>query len=196
MTDRENPDRINDEPILFYLRHQELIETWAAVRKDVQAAAHDFYLTLGDDLGDRASHFGDDVVVWSNEGSWSKVGLYRPAWHGEDEPVVQVCLEWNRQATFSDGTKQAGVRVDWSSADGKAVRPHLEDTHRGIRDTAGFDRSQNHWPALRPAPEPDGEYWDDLSSYRELLLDVVESAWAAFSDAIDRAVQEWRVAGG
>ncbi|HLT96240.1 MAG TPA: hypothetical protein VK070_05565 [Acidimicrobiia bacterium] len=36
-------DRIEDERVLFYLRHQELIETWAGVKADARKAASEVY---------------------------------------------------------------------------------------------------------------------------------------------------------
>lgn len=188
-------DHIDDERIRFYLRHRELIETWAEVRKDVREAAHNFYMSLADDLGERAAEFGDDVVVWSNEGSWSKVGLYQPGWTKDGEPVVQACLEWHRKATFSDGTRYIGVRVNHGSSDGKALRPYLGDAIRDIRDAAGFGRRSGHWPAYQPAPSPDGEFWDDLSDHREQLVDLIDAAWQAFAEPVNQAVERWRAAG-
>lgn len=185
-------DRIDDERVRFYLRHRDLIETWAAVRKDVRQAAHEFYMSLADDLGQTAAGFGDDIAVWSNEGNWSKVGLYRPAWDGEGEPVVQVCFEWNKDATFADGVRFIGVRVNYGSPEGKAFRPYAGDALRDLRDSSGFARKSNHWPAYQLAPSADGEFWDDLSGYRDRLLDTVESAWNALSSPVGEAVVAWR----
>jgi hypothetical protein len=188
-------DRIDDERIRFYLKHQELIETWASVRKDAREVTHEFFLSLTDDLGERAAGLGGDLAVWRNEKIYSKVGLYRPGWDGEDEPVVQVCLEWHKQATFTTGTRFVGVRASYGNADGKSLRPYLGDTLRGIRDAAGFGRSSNHWPAYQPVLEPDGEFWNDLGDYRNGLLDTIESAWVSFSEPIQHAVAEWRASG-
>lgn len=36
-------DHINEERVAFYLRHHDLIETWAAVRDDASSLARRFY---------------------------------------------------------------------------------------------------------------------------------------------------------
>lgn len=64
----------------------------------------------------------------------------------------------------------------------------IRDALRDIRDTTGFVRHSNHWPAYQPAPSPAGEFWDDLSDHREQLLDMIESAWKVFVDPVDGAV--------
>lgn len=185
-------DRIHDERILFYIRHQELITTWAAVRRDLREEARQFYLSLADDLAEAASGYGEGVAVWTAEGSYSKVGLYLEAWDGEEAPLVLVCLEWHRQATFTEGERLVGLRVRYGLDDGKSLRPYLGDSVRDITEAAGFGRSSNYWPAFRTAAAPEGDYWDDLSAYRSLLLGEITSAWHAFREPADVAIAVWR----
>lgn len=83
---------IDDERIAFYLKHQELIETWADVRGDVVGEANQFYFSLAEDLEARASDLGSDVEVWVRDGLWCNVGLYRREWYGETGPLISCCL--------------------------------------------------------------------------------------------------------
>ncbi|MFZ0015557.1 MAG: hypothetical protein WAL25_15740, partial [Acidimicrobiia bacterium] len=118
--------------------------------------------------------------------------LYRPGWEGKAEPVVQVCFEWHKDATFADGVRFIGVRVNHGSPEGTAFRPFAGDALRDLRSSSGFSRKSNHWPAYQTAPSPAGEFWEDLSGHRDQLLEIIESAWTKFSGPVDEAVIRWR----
>ena len=189
-------DYISDDWVTFYLRHQDLIQTWAAVRKDVVDAAHSFYLSLADDLTRLAPSFGEDVAVWVRDGAWSNVGLYRTGWSQDASPLVAAAIEWNTRSTFVDGPRIAGLRVNTDNEAGRALRPHIGDQVRESRENQGFNRRSAMWPAYRDLPRPEeGAYWQDLSKFRSVLIDEVRSVWEAFSVSTDITTSIWRLGG-
>lgn len=180
---------IDDERVTFYLKHQDLIETWAAIRKDVILEAHRFYLSLVADLDELAPELGDDVEVWVREGPWNNVGLYGRPWFGESGPLIASSFEWSSTATFTGGQRAVGLRVH--RKDSTDIHDYVAHEIRDIRSRTGFDRSNQSWPAFRDAPKPEGEFWTDLSDYRTALVEGVAEAWRLFADRADRAFQAW-----
>ncbi len=186
-------DRIDDQRIAFYLRHQEMIETWTAVRREVAEFAHRFYLSVSDNLSELAAASGPDVAVWVRDGSSSNVGLYKDAWRHNGIPLIAFALEWNARSTFVDGPRIAGLRVGTDTEQGRSLRPFVGDQVRAIRAERGFGRRSNMWPAYRDMPRPaESSYWEELTPFRTILVSEVTAGWAAFADSADRAIGLWR----
>ena len=185
-------NRIDDPRLLFYLKHQELIDEWAAVKDDVRHAAIDFYESLADDLEEQAESIGGDVIVVRKHGGYGYVGLANPAWVGEEEARVAIVLEWQRSsASFISGWREVGVRVEPSVQGYQELSEAIRGRVHSTRGAAGFPSSNKIWPAHAAAPgAADPEYWTDLGSFRHELVSQVRAAWDAFSTDIDGAVQE------
>jgi hypothetical protein len=187
-------DRIEDERVLFYLKHKDLIETWAGVKKDVATAANRFYMSLASDLKQRAPDLGDDVRVWVREGAWSSLGFYREPWYGVTGPLISATFEWHSSATFNDGTRYVGLRSHTEEEGGVALLPHAKREVKDATGIAGFKVGQN-WPAYRNAPSPaSGAFWEDLSEFRADLVEAVVESWAAFHEPAERAFHAWTAA--
>jgi hypothetical protein len=183
-------DSIDDERVIFYLKHQDLIETWAAVKGDVIREANRFYFSVADHLQERSIDLGDDVQVWVRDESWCNVGLYRREWFGDTGPLISACYEWSPRSTFRDGARAVGLRVHRKDSDD--IRDIVADQVRGVRAKAGFPRSNKSWPAFRDAPTPVAdEFWKDLSNYRDALVASVVEAWDAFSERASQAFEAW-----
>ena len=182
-------DRIEDEPVAFYLKHQRLIETWHGVRPAALNAAHLFLLSLHRDLEGLAGELGDDVSAWVRDDRMSLTGLHRESWAGESEPRVSICLEWKPGDTsFVDGLRSSGVRIHYRAPGGPELRGLIDDQVRHVRSPAGFPETNNWWAARRQIPTPTGEYWEDLSPYRRQLVEEVQMAWGLFAPAVDAAL--------
>lgn len=66
-------NRIDDPRLLFYLRHQELIDEWAAIRDDVRHAAIEFYESIALDLEAEAGHL--ETILLSCEATEATASL-------------------------------------------------------------------------------------------------------------------------
>jgi len=184
-------NEIADERVAFYLKHQALIDTWAAVAADAARDAHRFYLSLADDLSQLAGDLDPDAEVWVRDGSYSNVGLYKTPWGSPPGgPLVAVALEWRKDKTgFRGDYRISGLRIDWEHPRGKAIRATLGDLVRPHRVSVSFPASSSWWAAYRPFPEPEAqEYWKDLRPFRSALVSEVIDAWTAFAGHVDQAV--------
>ena len=182
-------NEVDDPRVEFYLKHQNLIDEWAAVRSDARDEAHRFYLSLFDDLDALAQDL-DSAKAGVTDDNWSRVYLYREEWTQPDaDPIAMVCLEW-RHATFVDGNRVVGVRIDASHEAGKALRRRVGDQVRDMRANAGFGDRSSYYAASKTPPTPEGEYWTHLSAYRATLVELISDAWDAFAERIDRAFSE------
>ena len=109
-------NRIEDEPIKFYLEHRARITEWAGLEAEVRKFADRFYGSLKDDL-DAALRTGqiadDDVESFFHEyPDYRGLGLRRRDWpRGAEDPDVR--LQWHRKwVSFSDGDHLiCGVRT-------------------------------------------------------------------------------------
>lgn len=183
--------RIEDERIQFYLRHESLIEEWAQIRSDAVSAAHRFYLSLAEDLEERAADLGDDILVLTADESWARVGLCRESWLDESgTPLAVLSLEWMRSKTgFREGYRVLGVRCDADLEVGRQLRGTIADLVREQRSVLGFGRSSRWWPAYKAVDgTTDAEYWLDLDPFRQALVEGIVEAWWALSPSVDEAL--------
>ena len=181
-------NRIDDPRLVFYMRHQNLIEEWAAVADDVRRAAIDFYESLADDLEGVASNLGDEVEVWRREGTWGQVGLHKPSWHTDkDNPRVAIALEWYRKnCSFVGGNLTVGVWVNPQAPGGKELSAALRERTRNQPGHARFPSSSAIWPAYRETPHAQGDHWwEDLAPYRQQLVAAITECWGSLADDID-----------
>lgn len=184
-------NHIDDPRIEFYLQHQEVIEEWTGLRRDVRHAANDFFSSLVDDLEEVAAEMEGGVDVVFEDPSYPYVGLCRSSWQGEEKARVAVVFEWQRSSTtFTDGWRMLGVRVAMGEEGGKDLTAEVRHALEPIRKAAGFPNSNNsYWPAWRHAAAAQGDdYWKDLTPYREALVDEIKECWDAFERAIDEIV--------
>lgn len=191
--------RIDDPRLVFYLQHQQLIDEWASVKKDIKTEAHSFNLGLGPDLEKRTSDLGSDVLVEVFDSSWSRVALYRDTWPVDGRhPIISICFEWRKSScAFTDDPKAVGVSralgvwTDSSHHQSPALRTATADLIRDLRSDAGFPRSSTVWPAYQDVPSPaEPRYWEDLQPYADMLVGQLVAAWGAFAESIDQATSE------
>ena len=179
-------NRIEDEPIKFYLEHRARITEWAGLEAEVRKFADRFYGSLKDDL-DAALRTGqiadDDVESFFREyPDYRGLGLRRPDWpRGDEDPDVR--LQWHRKrVSFSDGDHLiCGVRT-------KSER---------YRQLFTPERCPNHpnqdavwWPAFADVGPPVGRFWegDNLGEYRDGLVETIVQAWKDLAPLVDEAV--------
>lgn len=104
------------------------------------------------------------------------------------QPVAGIYLEWKKgTATFADGPRYVGVRVDTGDPSGEVLSQAIIPQIR--RSQAESPKSTPWWPAYTVIEAPSQtNYWNDLSPYAESIVELIESAWIHFSPAVDIAV--------
>ena len=193
-------NRIDDERIKFYLKHQQRIDEWAALSREVPSLAHRFLCSCQDDIEALAGELGPDLPVHAHlESDYPKLLLYRPAWHPQNThheasipPRIGIGIEWrHKDVTFSchESSAYAGVWVDCGNDAGRHFRDKAVSAFRaaGLLKEPRRNLATSWWPSYKWVPA-DGEYWDDLSLYRQQLVDSVRDCWLKFAPTIDRLV--------
>lgn len=146
--------------------------------------------SLGDDLEDVASELGNDVMVWRRDGKHSNVDLFHRDWAGKDEPLLPASLEV-RDATFTDGWRVVGWRVDLDAEGGKDLRKSAGDHIRHVRVSRGYPDRNRWWPIRSEARLPPDGYWEDMSWHRQALVSDIRAVWEAFIDEMQSAFDAW-----
>lgn len=184
-------NRIEDERVLFYLRHQERIDEWAALAKEASESAHQFLCSCQDDIAGLAREFGPDVrsYVSLEESLHPKIFLYRSAWLLDREsPRTAIGLEWYRpRLSFSGRAKSAysGVWVDYRGQGGPTLHGAMLRAFKeaGLVKEHRLETQSDWWPTYRWEPAQ-GEYWTDLAPYRTQLIDSVRFFWKTFEPIV------------
>ena len=176
-------NRIEDEPIRFYLEHEAQIREWAALEAEVAKFVNRFYRSLKGDV-DAAHEAGkiDGVESFFHEfGDWRGLGLRRQDWpKGENDPDVR--LEWKcKSARFSGGHLYCGVRTNE-----KCYRQPFAKER-----PPAFPKQNGWWPAYADVDPPVGRFWegDNLKGYRDRLVETLLNAWRDLAPLVDEAVR-------
>ena len=83
-------DRIEDEPVRFFLRHRAQIEAWAALKSATKQVAHQAMTTVGNRLAENPPA-GTEILAGDDASGQDARLLYRPDWQGDDSrPMAAV----------------------------------------------------------------------------------------------------------
>ncbi|WP_437675741.1 hypothetical protein [Sorangium sp. So ce131] len=190
-------NRIDDPRAVFYLRHQALIEEWAALGSSAAQLAHSFLCSCAEEIAGLASELSPDAHVHKHlEEDWPKVLVCSPEWleSSEDElvPKIGIGLEWNwtnrLSFTTSPGCAYTGVWVDTDRDGGKELSKKLRAAfvEAGVTKTHKLATS-TWWPAYRYEVAT-GEYWNDLAPYRAQIVQSVRLFWSVFEPRIRKVL--------
>ena len=199
-TDKEKDMTLEDERIRFYLENREQIEELEelvkAPRKFVCEFAHKFYVSLLDDLRDKAREygtFGGDTVETEFVDAAKSPGitLRRPSWpqdnpsEGDEAPIV--CLEWKRAEGFGQplicGVYAHGPRME-------GYRPFF--TKDKCSDYSGDEGGLKKWYLAYKKVEPPHEFWkgNNLEEYGNFVIKTLLQAWSDLAPLVDEAVSQ------
>lgn len=179
-------NRIEDERIKFYLEHEVRIREWAALEVEVRKFVHRFYCSLEGDIAAalRTGRNADQEVelVFNDMGDWPGFALRRQDWpKGDEDPDVR--LEWERRkALFSrEGHLYCGVRTPSE----RYRRPFTKERR------PAYPRQSSWWPAYAHVDPPRDRFWegDELTRYREGLVEILFDAWRDLAPLVDEAVR-------
>ncbi len=177
-------NRIEDEPIRFYLEHEARIREWAGLEAKVSEFVDRFYRSIQGDLDAalRSGGLADDGVesFFDVAGVWRGLGLRRQDWpKDKDDPGVR--LEWNRKlARFSAGGHlSCGVRT--------TVERYR---HPFTKERCPSFPCQNAWWPAYKSVDPPARVWegDNLKEYRAYLAQTILKAWKNLAPLVDEAV--------
>lgn len=179
-------NQIEDERIRFYLEHGARIREWARLENEVRNFVDQFYRSLNGDL-DAALRGGkitdDDVELFFDETypDYPGYALRRRDWpQGDQDPDVR--LEWNcNQVLFLEGDLICGVR-------GRGDQYRQPFTAEACPEY--LLRGRPWWLAWKKVDSPVGRFWegDNLSKYRDYLVETLVNTWINLAPLVDEAV--------
>ena len=178
-------DRIEDEPVRFFLRHRAQIEAWAALESETKQVAHRAMTTVGDRLAENPPP-GAEILI-GDDGGYDARLLYRPDWRSDDgRPLAAVGIGWPpKSVDFTQGRCWIGVwRGQRDDAD-----PLVDLLRSSLSEVAAVlelkNKGWSQWPLWRWGPGPSGEFWDDLRPWLEELENAVRAVWVRTADQIE-----------
>ncbi|MCK6590177.1 MAG: hypothetical protein HUU21_34800 [Polyangiaceae bacterium] len=193
-------NRIDDPQLAFYLRHKAQIDEWAALAPRAPSVADQFFTSIGDDLDGLASELDPRAEPFRalsgklySGGSYPKLFLVDPAWRrvptkkqDAEDLLLGIGLEWNRGKTdFTTPQRCAYIGV-WYNLDlvGEVKQKELKKAVAEAGKAAGQKFSTKwYWLAYREEPAS-GEYWGDLSPYRQQIANSIRWMWKTFAPAL------------
>lgn len=177
---------VDDERIRFYLRHRALIDQWARIKVELPAVCGKFFWSLQDDIEERFLLDETIQLYREEEGNTPKLFVYRKSWLPPEQPtsvenprpLVGIGIEWQRKrADFGKGTAYVGIWNDQRSPLKRSLVQEL--TTIADRVAKSQRRNATPWWTERTFVEPPNNesYWENLSPFRNLILEEIGSYW-------------------
>jgi hypothetical protein len=177
-------DRIEGEPVRFFLRHRAQIEAWAALESETKQVAHQAMTTVGDRLADDLPE-GAEILAGDDGGLDARL-LYRPDWQGNDgRPMAAVGIGWHpNKVDFTPSSCWIGI---WRGLRGDPD-PFVDLLQSSLTETAAaleLNKRGKDWPLYKWGSGPSGEFWDDLRPWLKELEGAVRTVWARTANDIE-----------
>ena len=177
-----------DQPSLFYLTNQNLIEEWHSLQSNVAAALDEWYsTTLRDALRTPAAELGLEVAPAKGPRSYNHVVLHPPgATFLGGKPVIGVGLAWpTKSANPSANSVFSCVRRSSNQTGKNAAATFLDAGGREIRSRIQRSKGGDNetWPIWRWV-RTETNWWTDLDAYRQMIVDDVIELAAAVIDPL------------
>lgn len=191
-----------DEPVVFYLKHQQQIEEWYQLRKYANKAALQFLESLAHLTEERANQLGHDVYCVSMlDIGYPKIFLCKTHWCDKDPSTlheqedimkirVALGLEWTRNTVQL--SSDDSMRTLYSGVWFHPEHPTYSSLEPEVRKRVGVPKgaAKNRWWAFyRYEPFNGEEVWNHLDEYRDQLLDRIFELWQKYEGKVDEAVR-------
>ena len=186
--------KIEDDRVRFYLKHQELIETWADLSQQVTDVANDFLSICSQQIEKSVSQLGSGAKVYfRSKSDYPAICLHKSHWRGElAEPTVAIALEWPKKKVGFRGPHRpySGLRVGRKQRGGAALVEFLRDELDDEIKANGFIKGAktSSWVAYRYEGPTYDEFWDDLEPLATDIVESLKAAWDLFTPAIDKGL--------
>lgn len=189
-------DRIEDPQVRFYLERKELIDTWAKLAEREHRVADEFYTSLSETVESRLPEVDADAEVEVGTlGPESYIALRRPHWAvpGQHAVAMVALAWWPKSVSFTrlpDYSICVGVRVrraqPFEEHHARAVAALQATEQLGAFASRGGMASNWLGWTYEPLTEPN---WDDLSGYRQHLVNQLFAHWDSLAPRLDQALE-------
>jgi len=180
-----------DPRIMFYLKHQQAIDEWAALRKLTVKKVDEFFFSIFDDLKVKNINFPGNPSFNLEKDRMYPIGrLWRPSWESVDEfkiknkLKVHISFQWaKRKSSFN--MLYGGVESINSCPASIILRTRLHD----LASAENFNEDQ-WWVASRYLEHSRSDYYMNLDTYKEELFREIARIWEMFYPLIDNLAEE------
>jgi hypothetical protein len=164
-----------DQPALFYLTNQQLIDEWYALRTNVATSLDRWYSTIvRDALAAAATTRKLQIAKALGPGRHTSLVAHPVGasfLHGK--PVIGAGLTWIKAVNPTANTVFASVRCSPNAAGRTAAELFLEAGGTGaVASLDGAQSSGKTWPIWRWI-QAEPRWWADLDSYRDEIVESV-----------------------
>lgn len=181
-----------NQPALFYLTHQPIIEEWASLSVTAAEATHQWLSTaVRHGLTGLAVEAGMELSAVAGPNYWQHLLLHLPETPTiADEPIIGIGLCWHlRQVNPRSYLLFVGVRASRTSEGASATAVFLNSGGEQLRDDHHLQgKGDATWPAYFYLPSVE-RWWEDLDSYSSQVLEHVERGLKLMQAPIRAAVQ-------
>ena len=130
-------NRIDDEPIRFWLENRALIQEWAALENEVQSLSCRLVGELAEDIDESAP--SEALTDAGRSGRYEYRRWYLPEWLGTDGiPLVGVAIGWSTKVTLQGSERVAVGLCQSTTNDDGQLGSALVDGLEQIRADAHF----------------------------------------------------------
>ena len=184
-------NKIEDERLKFYLRNVRLIREWADLGGEVCDVVDRFLVSLVEDIESLAGEIDSEIIVYTElESGWPKIFLQFPRWNAPDtgEMIAAIGLEWTRKVDLVTQLPYIGTWIDMNHAKADSIRDAVHKKLGSLEPDLLFKKGRSRtWPAFKYVA-PEGDFWEDMNPYRQLLVEEVRQAWSLFATIVDEAM--------
>lgn len=175
-----------DARLRFYFENKAVLDEWAALAWEGRGAADRFFRTFADPLRALQGELGRDVHLYTAlDGSFPKFVLAHTSWGGGGTPRVGVGLEWSKNGAAFEKA-HTGVWVNRTNSEGSA--PLFKRVCERLDAKLPKESRTVWWPLYRYEPTPEGEWWNDLPTFKDQLIQRMRTRWETTAPIIDDAV--------
>lgn len=166
-----------NQPALFYLTHQPIIEEWAGLSITAAEATHQWLSSaVRHGLTGLAAEAGMELSAVAGPNYWQHLLLHPPETPTvNDEPIIGIGLCWHvRKVNPRSYLPFVGVRASPTSQGASATAVFLNSGGEQLRHDHHLQgKGEATWPAYFYLPSVE-RWWEDLDSYRSQVLEQVE----------------------
>ena len=175
-------NRIENEQIKFFFKHEARIREWANLKTEANKFVDRFYRSLKGDIdaalrNGRIADDGIELYFYKGKRNWSRLALRRLDWYEK----ADVGLDWKRNKGFRPyGHLDCGV---WIS-DKKYSDPFTKEA------CPDYPKCVGSYPAYKEVEPPNDGFWEDdnFKEYREHLVETIFKAWNDLAPLVDEAI--------
>ncbi len=165
-----------DQPVLFFLTHQEIIEQWGRLSTAAAETGHQWLSsTVRAALEDLSAQRGMELSAVAGPAQWQHL-LLHPAETPTvgDEPIIGIGLCWNRQRLDPRNYLPfVGVRVGTNPQGAAAGAAFLDGGGLQLREQFHWrGKGEPTWPAYFYL-DPFDRWWEQLDDYRAIIVEHV-----------------------